>query len=210
MSLIQIIDLLKINMKELHHILEELSNEDLLNSQQKLIAKIKKSDIILSKKETYEPLLSLLLSLFVTEFPNFKYSKSISKIFFENNIDNIQSLYNGYQQTAQLYYSFLGDEMIKKEVYDKISFQVDPVLLAKRHKRTDEETLLNQVLIKYNSIKNLHQYDSIYLNGKQVLTASLQILQYLPKDQEQILRMNILIEEIVQKLRETLPYIKTL
>lgn len=197
-------------MKELDHILEELSSEDLLKSQQKLIAKIMKSDLILSKKETYEPLLSLLSSLFVTEYPNFKYSKSISKIFFKNNIDNIQSLYYAFQQTAQLYYSFLGDKMIKKEVYDKISLQVDPVLLAKRHTRADEETLLNKVLIKYNSIKNPHQYDSIYLNGKQVLTASLQILQYLPKDQEQIVRMNILIEEIVQKLRDTLPHIKTL
>lgn len=190
--------------------LKMLEKAELLPIQQKLVTKLVSNPFDITKKTSYEPLYDLLKTLFITEYPNFKMSKEIAHHFFENNVDNIQSSYSDFQSYALMFHSYFNDDVMKKEVYHKITKDANLIVLQKRIMRCREETLLKTQLDIYRKLNNSLKPNEIYNKGFTVIIAALQVLQYLPEDPKQIERVNHLAEEIVLRLKEILPQLKSI
>lgn len=192
------------------HIVNLINQAELLPIQQKLANKLTQKPFEISKKTTYEPLYRLLQTFFVTEYPNFKISKEIAQLFFENDVENIQSAYRDFQSYGLMFYSFISAPDVKCTVYQKITKDVNDVVLQKRITRCKDEIFLKTQLEAYQKLKNSQKLEEVFFKGFGVIIAALQILEYMPKDQNQIERMNCLIEEIVLRLQTILPNIKSI
>jgi hypothetical protein len=181
--------------------IEKLNKTEFSPTQLKLVEKIEVKPFEIQKKSTYEPLYNLLKSLFVTEFPNFKNSKVIAQIFFENEVTFKQSAYKDYRSYGLLFHSFFSNNEVKKQVFNIITENVEPVILQKRINRCKDETLLNSCLEEYNKLQNSQKYEQVFQKGFIVIIAALQILAYLPDNKQQIEKINQLIEEIINRLK---------
>ena len=188
----------------------QINQAEILPIQQKLVKKLEQNPFEISKKTTYEPLYNLLKTLFISEYPNFNVSKSTAQIFFENHVQSVQSAYQDFQSYGLLFYSYFSNDAIKKEIYHKITHNAHPVVLQKRITRCKDETLLQTQLDAYKKLNESTNVDEVFFKGFTVIIAALQVLQYLPEDQSQIDRMNLLIDEIVFRLKEILPKIKSI
>lgn len=197
-------------MTNTEQLFSQLNKADLLPIQQKLVKKLEQNPFEISKKTTYEPLYNLLKTLFITEYPNFNASKSTAQIFFENDVQSVHSAYRDFQSYGLLFYSYFSNDAIKKEIYHKITNNAHPVVLQKRITRCKDETLLKAQLDAYKKLNNSTNVDEVFFKGFSVIIAALQVLQYLPEDQSQIDRMSLLIEEIVLRIKEILPKIKSI
>ena len=191
-------------------LLSKLHQADLLPTQQKLVQKLEAKPFELSKKSTYEPLYDLLKTLFITEYPNFQISSEIAQIFFDHDVENVHSSYRDFQSYGMMFHSFFSTDDIKKDVYIKITKDVNPVILEKRIARCNEETLLIKQVDSYKKLSNSLKADEVYRNGFAVIIAALQILEYLPEEKEQSDRMNQLIDEVAKRLKQILPNVKTI
>lgn len=191
-------------------LLSKLHQADLLPTQQKLVQKLENKAFDFSKKSTYEPLYDLLKTLFITEYPNFQISKDIAQIFFNHDVENVHSSYRDFQSYGMMFHSFFSTDDVKKDVYTKITKDVNPVVLEKRIARCKEETLLIKQVDSYKKLSNSLKADEIYQKGFAVIIAALQILEYFPEEKEQSDRMNQLIDEIAKRLKQILPNVKTI
>lgn len=195
-------------MTNTEQLFSQLNQADLLPIQKNIVEKLEKKLFEIAKKSTYEPLYALLKTLFITEYPNFNLSNRTAQIFFENDVQSVQSAYRDFQSYGLLFCSYFSNDIIKKEIYYKITQNANPVVLQKRIARCKEETLLKTQLDAYKKLNNSTHVDEVFIKGFSVIIAALQVLQYLPEDQSQIDRMNLLIEEIVFRLKGILPNIK--
>lgn len=187
-------------------ILEELAKTNLLDVQQRLLTKLRKKPFVMARKTTYEPLLELVQTLFITEYPDYNYSRKLAELFYETDVNNIHSNYRYFQVVALWYLGVISSEDVKVHVWMKLIENTDPILYEKRLKRIQGEEHLKAALKKYENAEDdlFHFY-----YGTAVISKALQILVYPIADIEQKERLNHLIEEMVGKLNKVLPHLKT-
>ncbi|MDM1318139.1 hypothetical protein [Empedobacter falsenii] len=191
----------------IEELFNELNQADLLSAQQKLIKKLEKKPFEISKKTSYEPLYELLQTLFITEHPDYKFSRAIAQIFFDNEVKNIHSGYHDFRYSALMYLSFLSNKDTKANIFNRLTENADPNVHQSRMKRFKEEVILNDVITRFKSAK---ENTELYYAANKVIFASLQILAHLPESEEQITRLNLLISEMVTKQQQVLQNIKTI
>lgn len=187
-------------------ILEELEATELLEVQQRLLSKLRKKPFVMGRKTTYEPLLELVKTLFITEYPDYKYSRKLAQLFYETDVHNIHSNYRYFQDVGLWYLSYTSKEEVKEQVWKKLTENTDPMLYEKRLKRILSEEHLKAALKKYENAEDplFHFY-----YGTAVISKAMQILVYPSEDMEQKERLTALIEEMVGTLNKVLPHLKT-
>lgn len=191
---------------ESESVFKELEKTDLLEPQKRLLAKLRKKPFEMARKTTYEPLLELLKTVFICEYPDFHHARKLAQLFYDNDVSNIHSNYRYFQDVALWYLSYMSESQVKDKIYNKLIGQGSVILQEKRINRIVSEEHLTAALQKYAQAKEDLFY---YYYGTAVISKAAQILAYPIENLEQKKRLHSLIQEIVTKTHKVLPALKS-